>query len=81
VRSDFRLARAAEFLQVISRHIRQDYWSFTLEPDLIELRNLTLCSELIIRSARRRKESRGLHFNLDHPGAARVARHTVLRLR
>src|SRR5690606_34489521 len=81
VRSDFRLARAEEFISVISRQIQKDYWSFSMVPDLIELRNLTLCAELIIRSARRRKESRGLHFNLDHPGALGKAKHTTLRLK
>jgi L-aspartate oxidase len=79
VRSDFRLARAAEFLRVIGRRIQSDYWSFSVEPNLIELRNLTLCAELIVRAARRRRESRGLHFNVDHPGRLPVARHTVLR--
>lgn len=79
VRSDFRLARAAEFLRVIGRQIQSDYWSFSVEPDLIELRNLTLCAELIVRSARRRRESRGLHYNVDHPERLPVARHTVLR--
>jgi L-aspartate oxidase len=81
VRSDFRLARAEEFLRVISRQIHKDYWSFSMVPELIELRNLTLCAELIVKSARRRKESRGLHFNLDHPKLAKVARHTTLRSR
>jgi L-aspartate oxidase len=81
VRSDFRLARAREFIRVISRQILQDYWSFSMVPDLIELRNLTLCAELIIRSATRRKESRGLHFNLDYPRTAVRARHTTLRLK
>ena len=81
VRSDFRLARAREFLRVISRQINQDYWSFSMVPDLIELRNLTLCAELIVRSATLRKESRGLHFNLDYPKALKAARHTTLRLR
>lgn len=79
VRSDFRLARAAEFLSVIGRQIDADYWSFSVEPNLIELRNLTLCAELIVRSARRRHESRGLHYNVDHPQRAAVAKHTVLR--
>lgn len=78
VRSDYRLARAAEFLRVIGRQIQADYWSFSMEPDLIELRNLTLCAELIVRSARRRRESRGLHYNVDHPGRLSAARHTVL---
>ena len=81
VRSDFRLARAEEFIRVISRQIHKDYWSFSMVPDLIELRNLTLCAELIIRSARKRKESRGLHYNLDYPKAKPTARHTTLRLK
>jgi L-aspartate oxidase len=79
VRSDYRLARAREFLRVISRQILKDYWSFSMVPELIELRNLTLCAELIIESAHRRKESRGLHYNLDHPKMAKAARHTTLR--
>jgi L-aspartate oxidase len=79
VRSNFRLARAAEFLHLISRHIHADYWSFSMEPNLIELRNLTLCAELIVRSAQRRKESRGLHYNVDYPGTLPAAKHTILR--
>jgi L-aspartate oxidase len=81
VRSDFRLARAEEFIAVIGRQIQKDYWSFSMVPDLIELRNLTLCAELIIKSARKRKESRGLHYNLDHPKALAKAKHTTLRLK
>jgi L-aspartate oxidase len=80
VRSDYRLARAREFIQVISRQIQKDYWSFSMVPELIELRNLTLCAELIIKSAQRRKESRGLHYNLDHPKLSKVVRHTTLRM-
>jgi L-aspartate oxidase len=81
VRSDFRLARAEEFIHVISRQIHKDYWSFSMVPELIELRNLTLCAELIIKSARRRKESRGLHFNLDYPKTDAKAKHTTLRIK
>ncbi len=81
VRTDYRLARAAEFINVISKQILQDYWSFSLEPNLIELRNLTLCAELIIRSAQKRKESRGLHFSLDYPQRSAKVKHTVLRKR
>jgi L-aspartate oxidase len=81
VRSNYRLARAAEFIHVISKQILQDYWSFSLEPNLIELRNLTLCAELIIRSAQKRKESRGLHFSIDYPNKLSKARHTVLKKR
>ncbi len=81
VRSDERLARAREFLRVISRQIQHDYWSFSMEPDLIELRNLTLNAELIVRSASLRKESRGLHYNLDYPRPWPRIRHITLRKR
>lgn len=79
VRSDERLKRAQEFLRIISRQIDEDYWSFAMDPALIELRNLTLCAELIIRSALRRKESRGLHYTIDYPATLPNPRHTVLR--
>ena len=48
------------------------------KTDLIELRNLHQCAELIVQSALRRKESRGLHYTLDHPQTDAVARDTVL---
>ncbi len=81
VRSNSRLQRAGEFIRVISKQINQDYWSFSIEPDLIELRNLTLIAELIIKSAKARKESRGLHYNLDYPQTLSVLKHTHLRKR
>lgn len=81
VRSNFRLARAQEFIRVISRQIHKDYWSFSMVPDLIEIRNLTLCAELIISSARKRKESRGLHFNLDYPKQLPHPKHITLRMK
>jgi L-aspartate oxidase len=67
VRSDRRLNRARERLALLRHEINEDYWKFTVNRDLIELRNLLTISELIVECAIRRKESRGLHLNVDYP--------------
>jgi L-aspartate oxidase len=79
VRTDRRLERAARRIQLIREEIREYYWNFLVNGDLVELRNIALVADLIINSARRRPESRGLHYNLDHLDKdPRWARDTVL---
>ena len=81
VRSDERLAFAARRLALLSDEIEHDYGRLRLSPDLVELRNIALVGSLIVASAARRRESRGLHYNLDHPGKVAVwsQRKVVLR--
>lgn len=67
VRTNRRLARARVRLENIRSEIKEYYWNFTVTRDLLELRNIALVGELIVSCATLRKESRGLHYNLDYP--------------
>ncbi|MFL0803107.1 MAG: L-aspartate oxidase [Agarilytica sp.] len=78
VRTGKRLERATHRIKLLQKEINEYYANYKVGNDLIELRNLVMVAELIIRSARKRKESRGLHYSLDYPDTAEVAQDTVL---
>jgi L-aspartate oxidase len=78
VRTNKRLARAARRLKTLRREIRDYYFRYLVTPDTLELRNLAVCAQLIVRCAQKRRESRGLHYTLDYPRQAKTIRQSVL---
>lgn len=78
VRTTKRLQRALNRISLLQQEIHEFYGNYRVSHHLIELRNLAVCAELIVRSALARQESRGLHYTLDYPELAPVAAPTVL---
>jgi L-aspartate oxidase len=67
VRTTKRLERARTRIQALDREINDYYWNFKVDESLLELRNMILVAGLVVDCALQRKESRGLHYTLDHP--------------
>ncbi len=78
VRTSKRLKRALHRIEMLKREITEYYEDYQVSKNLIELRNLVLVSEMIVRCAMERKESRGLHYTLDYPELAPELRKTIL---
>jgi L-aspartate oxidase len=78
VRTSKRLERAMNRIHLLSGEIHEYYSNFRVSSDLLDLRNLVVTADLIVRSAMQRKESRGLHFSRDYPQQLPEAVDTLL---
>jgi L-aspartate oxidase len=79
VRTNKRLQRAKKRINMLQDEINQYYWDFKIEKNLVELRNLATVAKIIIVSAISRKESRGIHYNLDYPDKSEMSRATTIK--
>jgi L-aspartate oxidase len=78
LRSDMRLQRASRRLDLLHEETEALYQKTILSPQLCELRNMITVSYLVVKGAQFRKESRGLHYNTDHPYKQRLVQNIVL---
>jgi len=78
VRTTRRLERALHRIELLKSEVQEYYSNFRVTSDLLELRNLLVCAELIVQSALERKESRGLHFSRDYPQTWPQSQPTIL---
>jgi L-aspartate oxidase len=78
VRSTQRLLHAKERIQKIQNEFQKYYSKFETHTHIEELRNITTVAELTIQCALNRKESRGIHFNLDYPDTQDVGKNTII---
>ena len=78
VRTDKRLMRAHRRIELLKQEIQDYYATYRVTNDLVELRNLLHVADLIVRSALKRKESRGLKYNMDYPGQTQRPADTIL---
>jgi L-aspartate oxidase len=79
VRTTKRLERARNRIQTLDREINEYYWNFKVDESLLELRNMISVAGLVIDCALQRKESRGLHYVLDHVDKLDEAINTMAR--
>ncbi|HWZ95940.1 MAG TPA: L-aspartate oxidase [Opitutaceae bacterium] len=79
MRTTKRLERARTRIADLVREIHEYYWNFSVDPRLLELRNLLQVAEIIVACALQRHESRGLHAIADFPKKLRSARNSVVR--
>jgi L-aspartate oxidase len=78
VRTTKRLERALHRIELLKQEVQDYYSNFHVNRDLIELRNLIVCAELIVLSALERKESRGLHYSRDYPQTFAMSYPTII---
>ena len=81
MRTTKRLERARTRIATLARETQEYYWNFSVDPRLLELRNLIQVAELVVACALQRKESRGLHAIAEYPKKLRKAADTRVRRR